>query len=65
MTKREGVRLEEWTYAWGRLSGKVYGHENFPDGTVVTTSPVINMDIEGAETLNTFYTLGKPLNPEN
>lgn len=45
-----------------RIHGEVYQHENFTDGTKVTTSSVQELDLEcnQAQTRNTLYTLGNP-----
>lgn len=52
--------LKKWKWAGQRrLTGEVYGHPNFGDGTVVTTSRLMSVDFEKmqAETLNTIYKL--------
>ena len=44
---------------WMRLCGEVYGHPSFVDGDVITTSPILVLDIPGgfAETMHTVYLL--------
>lgn len=44
-----------------RLVGYVYGHPRVPDGTLVSSSTVIELDVKNslAETKNTTYTLGE------
>ncbi len=44
------------------LNGKVYYHSHFPDGSSITTSPVVrawedDLGIQYAETKNTLYVL--------
>lgn len=42
-----------------KLHGKVYGHPDFPDGTEVTTSTILNkIDDETYETRSRIYKLG-------
>ena len=64
--KRRAV-LKDWNivrrYTSGLshvLEGQVFGHESFPEGAFITTSPVLRLDIpeRTAETLNTVYLLG-------
>jgi hypothetical protein len=45
-----------------RLQGRVYGRDDFEDGSVVTTSSVQSLDLKNniAKTRNTEYILGKP-----
>lgn len=58
------IRIENWAVVWDqRLNGEVYGHPRFPEGKVVTTSPIVKYDKEQ----NTFrtqsgsvYQLGEP-----
>jgi hypothetical protein len=58
------VILEHWGYVvpgnpvFG-LSGSVYGHPKFPDGTYITTSSLVWIDESAglAKTLNTHYIL--------
>lgn len=65
MNKKE-VRIENWdmiTIGGVNLAlyGEVYNHENFADGTSVTTSRIEREDLENGiiETKNTIYLLGK------
>jgi hypothetical protein len=55
------VRIENWTCDGNHLTGIVYGHPNFADGTVVTTSFIQTALDNGTaiETRNTIYELGK------
>lgn len=53
------VILRAWQIFDDRLNGIVFNHPRFEDGTFVTTSTVIYMDADTAETLNTIYTLEK------
>lgn len=48
-----------------KLSGVVYGHRFLPDGTNVSTTEIINLDLVNmvAETQNTIYMLGE-ISPE-
>ena len=47
----------------GLLKGVVYDHEKFDDGTLITTSMLVDLNIDGASA-KTFsgsnYTLGRP-----
>lgn len=45
-----------------RLGGNVYNHPNFNDGAQVSTSNIVNINLEEklVETRNTCYLLGKP-----
>lgn len=56
--------LKAWTLhtrdnKWAQLVGRVYGHPKYEDDTLVTTSPILRLDIPGqmAETMNTIYVL--------
>ena len=54
------IILKNWSWYYGRhLVGNAYGHPNFPDGTLVCTSEVqeINEAIGIARTRNTLYIL--------
>lgn len=60
---KQEARLKHWYRTIdGRLHGTVYNHPRIPDGKRVTTSPVVkfNVDMTGAETINTFYFLTEP-----
>ncbi len=39
------------------VAGFVYGHPVFPDGTFITTSYIVDIKCDQAETRNSFYTL--------
>ena len=65
------ARLEEWSvisqdpYAppeWGiSLRGKVYGHDRFPDGEPVRTSPIVKAEGRNITTRSgSSYELGEP-----
>ena len=56
------ARIENWTFAAGRLHGNVYGHPRFPEGAIVYSSTVNTLDkaVGVAQTHNTVYILGKP-----
>jgi hypothetical protein len=65
--EKQTARLEKWDVyktISGRegFYGRVFGHPRFPDGTFITTSTVVKLDMNTgiAETLNTIYTLGEP-----
>ena len=42
------------------LHGEIVGHEHVPDGTIITTAPLIHFDLETrlARTANATYRLG-------
>lgn len=68
---KQKARLEEWcttpTFD-GKLllRGKVYGHPLLIDGDFIYTTEIVKVHKEKGivETLNTLYTLGKPLDKE-
>lgn len=59
------ARLENWTYYEGGVwvHGEVYDdiHHRWRNGTIITTSKIVNLDIENGHvrTLNSLYVLGK------
>ena len=57
------VRIENWIKSGSSLVGDIYGHPSYTDGSKITTSRLIYLDIKGkyAETENTFYLLGSEL----
>lgn len=46
------------------LSGTVFEHPKIADGTLITTSPIVKLDVANGicETRNTIYTLREPSN---
>lgn len=59
------VKIENWSVVegWrpeGYLHGKVYGHPNFPDGKVVTTSRIEASEGRVVTTYSRDYLLGEP-----
>lgn len=61
----EQARLEEWDRWTGsdggvRLIGRVYGHPVLPNGSPLSTTPVVEMDSELAMTADALYSLGQP-----
>jgi hypothetical protein len=49
--------LQEWSTPDGsHLAGQVYGHPSYPDGTAVTTSPIVLVRLTGAERKPVAYT---------
>jgi hypothetical protein len=60
---KQTANLENWYFIHGVLFGDVYNHPKLNDGSLIRTSEVISIseDLKTAETLNTFYTLGKKL----
>lgn len=53
------VQRNPYGSKWVSLSGRVYGHPKFAEGTHIDTSPILKLDIPGgyAETMNTKYML--------
>lgn len=67
-TEKPKARLENWWVGNNDLLyGEVYDHPEHSDGTVVTTSRVVKLNLESgkAETLNTHYELGSPRKKSN
>lgn len=65
MSEKQKARLENWYVGEDDLLyGIVFGHPKIADGTQVSTSRVVSFNPESkkAETLNTHYELGQPLN---
>lgn len=74
MAKGDICKLEEWSVCtrpkdpyqapelWSTiLSGKVYGHSKFPDGTIIDTSTLVKVEGRIAYTYSgTQYELGAP-----
>lgn len=58
---KQEARIENWSFDGVRLRGEVYGHPRIKDGHDVSTSLVQRIDFlrNVAETLNTYYLLGK------
>jgi hypothetical protein len=55
-------RLENWRIGFGdQIIGQVYNDLRFPDGEVIVTSKVVELDPKTGEvrTKNTHYILGK------
>jgi hypothetical protein len=52
--------LENWR-VHGGVYGDVFGHNRFPDGTLVKTSTVVELDVAAGilKTRNSTYRLGK------
>lgn len=58
------VRIENYRRhhvgSTGILTGNVYGHPRFGDGTFVYTSTIVAAGTHHIETVNTIYQLGAP-----
>ena len=54
-----GWSIESRGGKWAHLVGEVFGHPKLMDGHLITTSPILKLDIPGrsAETMNTIYML--------
>lgn len=70
-TKIQRVRIENWSTGTDNpykapecmellLSGEVYGHQRFNEGSKITSSPIQSVDGRVVTTQNTIYTLGEP-----
>lgn len=65
---KKTARIEDWSLLFhamlpmAHLTGKVSGHCRIKDGTIIISSPMvdINYDENWVETHNTLYTLGEP-----
>lgn len=63
MSDKPQARLEQWFVDYyDRLVGIIFNHPDFPDGTEIITSRVVewNHEKKHAETKNTNYILGAP-----
>jgi hypothetical protein len=54
------VRIENWQRVGHILTGNVYDHPRFLDGTFVYTSRIMGGATQHVETMNTVYKLGTP-----
>lgn len=66
------MRIEDWAVIYGdhssgvfstdnRITGTVYGHPDFPDGSVITTTRIMDCTNRVITTLSgSLYTLGEP-----
>ena len=67
------AKIENWSVVTGNynpytapeaiprcIRGEVYGHPDFPDGDIVTTSTLVLLENGVAKTQNTQYSLGYP-----
>lgn len=59
------IHIEQWSFGLGKLSGYVYNHPYYPDGTYLLESyPIlwIDLDLKQAKDYNKEYTLGEQYN---
>ena len=54
----KNMRLDNWIFAGGSMIGEVYHNPNFPDGTQVRTSSVVEHGDGFVKTRNNIYYLG-------
>lgn len=63
------VLIEDWSIEargnYSNLSGRVFKHQRFDDGTFIDTSSIYLMNLAGKtiNTRNSVYVLGKPFQP--
>ena len=62
MVKNKPI-LHNWIVMGSRIWGETYNDDRMPNGTILITSEVVNLDRENGilETKNTTYDLGKEL----
>lgn len=57
MSVKQEALLRDWQFYGETVTGRVYGHPRFKDGTRIHTSRIVNFKNGVVETLHTYYRL--------